>query len=72
MIGVVHYVRTPGPVKTVNGTNSAVWPGDDVTVLCRIGCRRLCSIRFGYHNRNQMIAIVPKQWLRIKRQSTLP
>lgn len=57
----------PGPVQLLNSREwSAVWPGDGIDVLCRVGSRRLCRVTWGPLGwpKKEMLALVPKRWMR--------
>ena len=39
-------VKTPGPVTSLTGLKTAVWPGDSVRILARVGSRRECRVTY--------------------------
>lgn len=63
--GVV-LVRMPGPVTDIGtGLQSAVWPGDNIRVLARVGSRRRCRVTYRHGEYvSSFTALVPKRWLR--------
>jgi len=67
----VVWVMTPGPViNLVTGEQTAVWPGDTIRVLSRVGSRRKCRVTY-WHGEwvSSFIALVPKRWLQTRRSN---
>lgn len=59
-------VKTPGPVMNIGtGENTAVWPGDIIRVISRVGSRRKCRVTYSHGEYvSSFVALIPKRWLR--------
>lgn len=61
-------LRIPGAPCWATGYGKlAVWQGDEITVLTRIGRRYLCRVVYGAeHYKTTFYTWLPKKWLRVK------
>lgn len=58
-------VVSPGPVRNLGtGEQTAVWPGDQIRVLDKIGSRRRCRVTYQHGEcTSSFTALIPKKWL---------
>ena len=54
---------TGGYVYSLTGQGNAVWSGDVILVMDRIGSRRLCRVHWGERKQHSFFCLIPKKWL---------
>lgn len=59
-------VITAGPVTNLGtGETTAIWPGDAIKLLAKVGSRRRCRVTYQHGERQtSFTALIPKQWLK--------